>query len=101
MVNYLISTNKGGVLVNCKSGQMSLGVSKDSIKGGDSEQSVGNMDAIKNLDAGKEEKPQIVIGSKDLSYVQAQTNLDRQAAIDLITKCNGDIKLALRTFVLE
>ena len=80
---------------------MSLGVSKDSIKGNDAEQAVGNMDAIKDLDAGKEEKKQIVIEGKDLTYVQAQTNLDRQSAIDLITKCDGDIKLALRTFVLE
>ena len=84
-----------------KNRKMSLGVSKDSIKGNESEQAVGNMDAIKDLDAGKEEKPQIVIEAKNLNYVQQQTNLDRQSAIDLITRCNGDIKLALRTFVLE
>ena len=80
---------------------MSLGVSKGSIKGNEAEQSVGNMDAIKNLDAGKETKPQLVIEGKDLSYVQAQTGLDRQNAIDLIQRCDGDIKLAIRTFVLE
>ena len=81
---------------------MSLAVSKDSIKGNnDSEQAVGNIDAIKDLDAGKEEKKEIVVDGKDLAYVQAQTNLDRQNALDLITRCDGDIKLALRTFVLE
>lgn len=80
---------------------MSIQASKSSLKPTE-EASVGNMTDIKKLDAEKKDtKPQLVIEGANLNLVMKHTGLDKQAAIDLIEKNNGDIKASLKSFVLE
>ena len=58
--------------------------------------------ALQSLgDHAEEKKPNIVIKASDLDMVQKECNLQRQDAIELIQKANGDIKAALKLYLTE
>ena len=58
--------------------------------------------ALQSLgDHAEEKKPNIVIKSSDLDMVMKECNLQRQDAIELIQKANGDIKAALKLYLTE
>ncbi|EAY15320.1 hypothetical protein TVAG_223960 [Trichomonas vaginalis G3] len=74
---------------------------KSSLKPAE-EASVGNMGDINKLnEEKKDQKPALVIEASNLNLVMKYTGLDKQSAIDLIEKNNGDIKASLKSFVLE
>jgi NACalpha-BTF3-like transcription factor len=49
----------------------------------------------------EEKKPELVIKASDVKLVQTATRLDRNASIALIQAAEGDIKLALRKYVID
>ena len=56
-------------------------------------------EGLKNITTKAAEKKVIKIDGKDLDIVMRATCLQRQQAIDLITKADGDIKKALESYV--
>ena len=61
---------------------------------------IGDFTELNGLQEEKtEQKVEIIINGKDLELVQKQCHLSRQEAIDLIQKCNGDIKETLKTYI--
>jgi NACalpha-BTF3-like transcription factor len=48
----------------------------------------------------EEKKPEFTIKSSDLKMVQTATHLDRNTAIALIQSTNGDLKAALKKYVV-
>jgi N-acetylmuramic acid 6-phosphate (MurNAc-6-P) etherase len=59
------------------------------------------MAAMKQIQIDEEVKPEIVIKSSDLNVVIAATHLNRNSAMELIQAAEGNIKQAVRNFVMN
>lgn len=83
---------------------MSRPVDQHSLISDQSHESAGNDEcaaaAMQKLEEHPEEKrAEIIIQASDLTMVMRECCLQRQEAIDLIQKANGDIKAALKLYV--
>jgi NACalpha-BTF3-like transcription factor len=65
------------------------------------ESDAGSVKMMSQLQLEEEKKPEVVIKASDLKVVQQVTHLDRAAAIELISNADGNIKNALRNYVLK
>jgi NACalpha-BTF3-like transcription factor len=65
------------------------------------ESDAGSEKMMSQLQLEEEKKPEVVIKASDLKIVQQFAHLDRAGAIELISNADGDIKQALRNYVLK